>query len=343
MPCRAGHMPFSRNQPAAVTAWSATSGTSTAYVPTAAAPASSRPSSAVSRAGCIPGSMIGDRPSARARCASVMRGFPARVAGPSGAVGGGGGGCGRRGVGLGLRLRLGLRLGLGLGPGRRGPAGCWYCACSYPGLPVRLLRVRLRLPLVLLLRVRGLLVLLRRQVRSSPPGGRRDRRLHGRLPGLPLPLLGVLLVGVRIVVPLAGPGGRRWRRLLPLPVRVGGPVVGGPVPRVSVVPLVRLVRHRSPSCERREHLDRAAVGQPYRLMRAGAHRTTVDEERAPQQDAREFPGVSPAHRVERSGEGLRLVRLSATPAAAFAAAQYRTVTFADPPVPQSDDGEQPPG
>ncbi len=82
MPCLAGHMPFRRNQPAAVTAWRATSGTRRAYVPSAAAPASSSPSSAVSPAGCIPGSMIGERPSARARCASVTRVFPARVAGP---------------------------------------------------------------------------------------------------------------------------------------------------------------------------------------------------------------------------------------------------------------------
>ncbi len=82
MPCRAGHMPLSRNQPAAVTAWSTTSGTTSAYDPTAAAPASSTPSTAVSSAGCIPGSMMGDRPSSRARCASVIRVFPATVAGP---------------------------------------------------------------------------------------------------------------------------------------------------------------------------------------------------------------------------------------------------------------------
>ncbi len=82
MPWRAGHMPFSRNQPAAVTACRSTSGTSSAYVPIAAAPDSSRPSSAVSAAGCIPGSMTGDRPSRRARWASVTRELPPRVAGP---------------------------------------------------------------------------------------------------------------------------------------------------------------------------------------------------------------------------------------------------------------------
>ncbi len=82
MPCRAGHMPFSRNQPAAVTAWRTTSGTRRAYVPSTAAPDSSSPSSAVRPAGCMPGSMIGERPSARARCASVIRVFPATVAGP---------------------------------------------------------------------------------------------------------------------------------------------------------------------------------------------------------------------------------------------------------------------
>ncbi len=82
MPCRAGHMPFSRNQPAAVTAWSTTSGTTRAYEATGAAAARSRPSAAVSSAGCMPGSMIGERPSSRARWASVIRALPARVAGP---------------------------------------------------------------------------------------------------------------------------------------------------------------------------------------------------------------------------------------------------------------------
>lgn len=43
------------------------------------APASSRPSTAVSAAGCIPGAMIGERPSARARCASVIRALPSVV------------------------------------------------------------------------------------------------------------------------------------------------------------------------------------------------------------------------------------------------------------------------
>jgi hypothetical protein len=75
-------MPFSRNQPAAVTAWRTTSGTTSAYVPIAAVPDSSRPRSAVSAAGCIPGSMTGERPSRRARWASVMRALPAMVAGP---------------------------------------------------------------------------------------------------------------------------------------------------------------------------------------------------------------------------------------------------------------------
>lgn len=42
MPWRAGHMPFSRNQPAAVTAWSSTSGTSRAQDPAGAVTASSR-------------------------------------------------------------------------------------------------------------------------------------------------------------------------------------------------------------------------------------------------------------------------------------------------------------
>ena len=60
MPCRAGHMPFSRNQPAAVTASSTTSSTARAGRPTAAPPAISRPSAAVSAAGCTPGGMIGD-------------------------------------------------------------------------------------------------------------------------------------------------------------------------------------------------------------------------------------------------------------------------------------------
>ncbi|OEV22294.1 hypothetical protein AN221_01105 [Streptomyces nanshensis] len=80
MPWRAGHMPLSRNQPAAVSAWSRTSGTSRAYGPMAAPPARSRPSPAVSPAGCIPGAMIGDRPSALARWASVIRALP-RVVG----------------------------------------------------------------------------------------------------------------------------------------------------------------------------------------------------------------------------------------------------------------------
>ncbi len=79
MPWRAGHMPLSRNQPAAVTAWRSTTGTSRAYVPIAAPPASSRPSAAVSAAGWIPGAMIGERPSARARWASVIRALPSVV------------------------------------------------------------------------------------------------------------------------------------------------------------------------------------------------------------------------------------------------------------------------
>lgn len=90
MPCRAGHMPFSRNQPAAVSAWSRTSGTSRAYGPMAAHTANSIPRAAVSPAGCIPGGMIGERPSARARWASVIRALP-RVVGalyPSAAAGG---------------------------------------------------------------------------------------------------------------------------------------------------------------------------------------------------------------------------------------------------------------
>ncbi len=73
-------MPLSRNQPAAVTAWSSTSGTNRAYCPIAAPSASSSPSAAVIAAGCMPGAMIGERPSARARWASVTRLFP-RVVG----------------------------------------------------------------------------------------------------------------------------------------------------------------------------------------------------------------------------------------------------------------------
>ncbi len=79
MPCRAGHMPFSRNHPAAVTAWSRTSGTSSAYGPMAAPAARSSPRAAVSPAGWMPGGMIGERPSARARWASVIRVFPPTV------------------------------------------------------------------------------------------------------------------------------------------------------------------------------------------------------------------------------------------------------------------------
>ncbi|SCE19153.1 hypothetical protein GA0115240_14254 [Streptomyces sp. DvalAA-14] len=60
MPCRAGHMPFSRNQPAAVTACSSTSTTASPGLPTAAPPASSSPRTAVSPAGWIPGGMIGE-------------------------------------------------------------------------------------------------------------------------------------------------------------------------------------------------------------------------------------------------------------------------------------------
>ncbi len=72
-------MPLSRNHPAAVTAWSSTSGTTRAYGPTAAPSASSSPSPAVIAAGCMPGAMIGERPSARARWASVMRLLPSVV------------------------------------------------------------------------------------------------------------------------------------------------------------------------------------------------------------------------------------------------------------------------
>ncbi len=82
MPWRAGHMPLRRNQPAAVSPCRAISGTSSANCPKAAAAASSRPRTAVSMADCGPGSMIGDRPSARAWAGSTARTvFPARVGG----------------------------------------------------------------------------------------------------------------------------------------------------------------------------------------------------------------------------------------------------------------------
>jgi hypothetical protein len=113
--------------------------------------------------------------------------------------------------------------------------------------------------------------------------------VHLGVPGLALPLLGVLLgcLGV-VVVPL-----------------LGRPALL----RILLVVLVRLV----PSCERREHLDRAAVGQPYRLMSAGAHGVTVDEERASPQDAHQFTGVSLARRVQRLGERGRVEGLLGDP------------------------------
>jgi hypothetical protein len=65
----------------------------------------------------------------------------------------------------------------------------------------------------------------------------------------------------------------------------------------------------SPSCERREHLDRAALGKPYGLMAAGSDGVTVDEEGTPLQYARQFSGVSFAHGIERLGERSGRVRL----------------------------------
>ncbi len=78
MPWRAGHMPLSRNQPAAVTAWSSTSGTSRAYGPTAPRGEQQREPGGQG-GGCIPGAMIGDRPSARARWEAVSGASPVRA------------------------------------------------------------------------------------------------------------------------------------------------------------------------------------------------------------------------------------------------------------------------
>ncbi|OEV30653.1 hypothetical protein AN219_09625, partial [Streptomyces nanshensis] len=69
MPCRAGHIPFSRNQPAAVTAWSSATATASAAPPTCAVPATSSASAPVTVAGSRPGAMSGE-PLARVGAAS---------------------------------------------------------------------------------------------------------------------------------------------------------------------------------------------------------------------------------------------------------------------------------
>ncbi len=117
MPWRAGHMPLRRNQPAAVRPCRAISGRSRAYCPRAAATASSSPRTAVSMADCGPGSMIGDRPSARAWAGSTARSvLPARVGGDQEVIS-----CGSPGASA------------GSSPGVAAAWGGRYAVCSAAG------------------------------------------------------------------------------------------------------------------------------------------------------------------------------------------------------------------